>query len=165
MSNDLVQKKVKDLIEKLGLKSGNEYLKEALFVAEYKSELQEGSKNNYQSTEMEGPNRRLENIGDRFLKLVLAEEMYCRCHTVQEMDDFTQKNESNHNLYDLKLVKASDGYCTIDGAPCENKKGDSKKMISSLTEAIIGAMYLDELERNRTTDFAREFIIEKIIRY
>ena len=166
--DDIIQTKVKLLKGKFALNSEG-YLAEALFVADYERKLQSGSNNNYQLHEIDKPNRRLANIGDRFLKLVLAEEKYEISDTVQEINDFTNDNEKNKNLYELKLVDASNGYCMIEGVPCENTKQDSGgkdsvAIIATLTEALIGALYLEEFKRTGKTDFTRKFIKENIIR-
>jgi len=102
-----LEDKVTNIINKFSL-NNTRYLVEALLVATYKFELQPSTGND-QLVEKDKPNRLLAHIGDRFLKLVLAEEGYKRDSKVKMINDFTNKIESNKHLYSLKLLEVKDG--------------------------------------------------------
>jgi dsRNA-specific ribonuclease len=161
MQMDLIKAKVENVLSKFDLKPSN-FITEALCVAEYEQERQKDSKGNYQLVEKSKPNQLLAFMGDRVLKLVLAEEGFKISPSANFVSKFTNSKENNKYLHGLKIISASDGYCMIGQIACENKKKDdgsieSIKMIATLTEAIIGAIYLDDPEK------AREFIRRKII--
>ena len=158
MSELLVKEKTENIVKKLSLNENlvnNRYFAEALCVENYENKSHN--------------NRKLANVGDRFLKLVLAEEGYQICQTVEDINKFTNDNENDWYLAQLGLVKATDGYCMVtNDVPLENFKHDnggkrSIKMIATLIEAIIGALYLEEFEHTGKSDTTRAFIKNKII--
>ena len=163
---NIIADKIKNITEKFGLLPSH-YLTEALLIASYSLENQKGHKNNLQIVENKNANNRaLANVGDRFLKLVLAEEGYKNWPTAKQISDFTNRNESNINLAELGILSLADGYCMKGNHACEfpsNKKDSTIIKLATFVEAIIGAIYLDEYEKTGTAKTAREFIKKHII--
>lgn len=117
---------------------------------------------NKQLKEVGNPNRVLALIGDRVLKLVLAQEGFNRFIKLKKINDFINENESNEHLHSLNIITPSHGYWTEDGKTVENGKGDADS-IATMIEAIIGALYLDEFEKSGTLRNAYNFIKKYII--
>jgi dsRNA-specific ribonuclease len=140
------------------------FLMEALFVAQYENKAQTGMPNNVQSKEVDNPNRKLANVGDRVLKLVLTERKYLDgAKTVQEINDDTNENEKNKKLAELKIIDDSYGYCEVSGEFTDNMK-DNPLVLATMVEAIIGAIYLSEMQAQGTFVEARRFIEKYIIK-
>lgn len=102
--------KVKKLIEEFSFNSENKYFAEALHVAKYELQEQEGMPANKQLKEVGNPNRVLALIGDRVLKLVLSQEKRNRSTDIDEINDFINNNESNEHLHSLNIITPSHGY-------------------------------------------------------
>ena len=158
----MIDDKVKNLIEIFSFESDNKYFTEALYVAKYVSKPQAGVSSNIQLMEIENPNKALALIGDRALKLVLAQEGKKIFDNVEEINDFINRYESNEYLNSLGIIQPSNGYCTENGKVVENKKSDVVS-VATMIEAIIGLLYLDEYQKCGTFDNAYEFIKKYII--
>ncbi|MBN3490258.1 hypothetical protein JV173_01900 [Acholeplasma equirhinis] len=158
----MIDDKVKNLIEKFSFESDNKYFTEVLYVAKYASKPQAGMSSNMQLKEIENPNRALALIGDRVLKLVLAQEGRKMFDNVEKINDFINSNESNEHLDSLGIIQSSNGYCTENDKVVENKKSDVIS-IATMIEAIIGSLYLDEYQKYGTFNNVYQFIIKYII--
>lgn len=158
----MIDDKVKNLIEKFSFESDNKYFTEVLYVAKYVSKPQAGMSGNMQLKEIENPNRALALIGDRVLKLVLAQEGRKMFDNVEKINDFIKSNESNEYLDSLGIIQPSNGYCIENDKVVENKKSDVIS-IATMIEAIIGALYLDEYQKYGTFNNVYQFIIKYII--
>lgn len=154
--------KVMKLIERFNFNSDNKYLAEALYVAEYKTEIQEETINNKQMKCINHPNRTLALIGDRVLKLVLTIEGNKKDKKVEKINLFINKYETDKHLSSLKIIDKSYGYSTEDNKIVDNKKYD-RKTIATMIEAIIGSLFKFEYESKGTFNTAYEFIVEYII--
>lgn len=159
----MIDDKVKNLIEKFSFSHDNKYFTEALYVAKYVSTPQVGMSNNIQLKETDNPNRTLALIGDRVLKLVLAQEGRDVLSQVEEINAFINSYESNEYLDSLGIIQPSNGYCTENDKVVENKKSDEIS-IATMIEAIVGALYLDEYQKYETFNHAYEFIKKYIIK-
>lgn len=158
----MIDDKVKNLIEKFSFESDNKYFTEVLYVAKYVSKPQAGVSSNMQLKEIENPNRALALIGDRVLKLVLAQEGRKMFDNVEKINDFINSKESNEYLDSLGIIQSSNGYCTENDKVVENKKSDMIS-IATMIEAIIGSLYLDEYQKYGTFNNVYQFIIKYII--
>lgn len=156
-----MKEKIEKLKKDLELKfAKDKYLEEALLFAIYENRPQNGMLSNIQNKCISRPYKRLENVGDRVIKLILTENMYNFGKSLEEMSEETNKYESNGYLKDVfnilpyAFTKKGDNYeeATCDGL----KKAD-------LIEALIGALYLSEYEDNKTFNEARYFV-EKFIK-
>ncbi len=159
----MVNIKVEELIEKFSFDKENEYFIKALCVAKYESKPQVNMHNNVQPNETEKPNRKLALIGDRILKLVLTQEGTKKFDSVEDINGFINDNEKNEHLSSLNIIQPSNGYCIENNKVIENKKSDIDS-IATMVEAIIGALYLDEYQKNGTFNVAYEFIKKYIIK-
>jgi len=152
--------KIKNL--KVILKSDyvkDKYLKDALCYGVYKSTLQAGSINNFQPKLTDEPYRRLENVGDRVIKLVLTETSFVKGNNIKDMNDETNNYEKNKHLMNTFEILPY-AYSIYNGiekdAACDGlHKAD-------LIEALVGALYLSEMEENNTFCEARQFIMQYI---
>lgn len=160
--NELVKRKVNAIVERYAIKNVK-YIPEALFVAVYEPKNQEGMIKNIQMKETSNPNRQLANVGDRVLKLVLTEHQYlANSKSVKVVNDFTNDNEKNKNLAELGIIHAFDGYCKYGDKTIDNTK-NNPITIATLVEAVIGGIYLQEIEKTNTFQEARAFIEKHII--
>jgi dsRNA-specific ribonuclease len=149
-SDIVVKQKSESICQKYNLQN-SPYIAESLYVARYEAKEQGGR-------EIDNPNRRLALIGDRVLKLVLTEHEYLQGKSVEEINDFVKAKESNKYLATKEILTAKDGFCIDGEVVTENKKKSDKEIISTMTEALIGAIYLQEMKTKRTFENARSFI-------
>jgi len=159
----MIEAKIKSIKEKFNLNGKNKYIEEALFVAVYEDVSQTDFPHNFQTKETEKPNRILALIGDRFLKLVLTVEEKKKTDNIDELNKFVNDHESDKYLAGLNIVNQFDGYAKENGVVVENKKRDTK-VIATMIEAIIGALYLNEIENKGTNAEAWDFILKFLIK-
>lgn len=158
----IIKKKVEDIVKRYSLKN-TKYFEEALFVVEYGKKSQAGTSNIQKVIIDDGPNRKLANVGDRVIKLVLTEHKYrSKSASVEAINIFTNDNEKNENIANLGILTEKDGYSITEGLVEENQQTKAVA-IATLVEAVIGAIYLEEMETSGTFNEARSFIETQLI--
>ena len=166
MNRNLIVDKISGLKDFLKVSYiDSKYLEEALCYSVEIREKQNGNINNWQYKKVEEPYRKLENIGDRVIKLELTRIGYENCKSVGSVNAFTNNLENN-----IILAKIGTGISRF--AYTKRINGDTIAYVDAecggkhqadLLESVIGAIFLVEFERSGTYFNAQKFIRENII--
>jgi dsRNA-specific ribonuclease len=143
----------------------SELLIEALTVMNYKyrDELSQG-REVLVKDKLNATNRALASIGDKAIKLFRGYKCYLNGGTSYSIESNTQVKEKDEDF--SKLVTKEMRECFLikigDDVQLDDKNNGGQKVLSTVVEAIVGAIWITSIENNSLTDKIEDFI-KKVI--